>query len=135
MRRCPALLAVVVALGCLAGCGQSRPAPVAAPARLDQATVDMITRSGGYSERYHRVDLADVESIRRCMKAAGFTWTGVADAADPAADEGGGVSVDWVRQHGYGLSDDPPPPRRPARPWTGRPSMWRWSARPATPGS
>ena len=112
-----ALLVAVLALGALVGCGQPRhesdPAPVnSAPAHLGADTVDMITRSGDYPERYHRVDVADVESIRRCMRAAGFAWAGVAGTVNPEAKEGGGVSLDVVREHGYGLSDGPEKPEK-----------------------
>ena len=96
----------MLAVGALAGCGD-RPREVSpAPGRLDEATVDMITGSGDYADRHHRVDVAEVELTRRCMRAAGFTWAGAANPANPEAKEGGGVSIDYLRRHGYGLSEE-----------------------------
>src|SRR5690349_4871433 len=102
-----ALLVAALAVGTLAGCGQRSPEQSPAPGRLDESTVDMITGSGDYAERRHRVDVAEVELTRQCMHAAGFTWSGSASAENPEAKEGGGVSIDQVRLHGYGLSDEP----------------------------
>jgi hypothetical protein len=98
------LVIAALAAGLLAGCS----APEApAPGRLDEPTVDMITGSGDFAERHHRVDVTEVEVTRRCMSAAGFAWNGSANAANPEAKEGGGVSLDYLKQHGYGLSDPP----------------------------
>ncbi len=100
-----ALLAAAVAAGVLAGCGE-RPGtePPGAPSA---ATVDLITQAGGYPERRHRIDVAEVELTRRCMSAAGFRWDGAAEAWNPEAAEGSTISLDHLREHGYGLSGGP----------------------------
>jgi hypothetical protein len=96
-----------VAVACLAaGCEQ--PEPNAAPDRLDTLTVDMITDAGDYPERQRQLELVEVEAIEQCMRAAGFDWTGTAGPPNPEAKYGGGVSMDHLRQHGYGLSDEKP---------------------------
>jgi hypothetical protein len=68
----------------------------------------MITNTGGYSMRRYRVDEVDVSLTRQCMRSAGFTWAGVADKPHPDANEGQPVSLDYIRGHGYGLSEKPP---------------------------
>jgi hypothetical protein len=101
-----ALLISMLAAGALAGCGH-HPAPAAAPAsaRLDEATVDMITNTGDYAERRYRVDEVDVSLTRQCMNSAGFTWAGVADQPKPDASGNRTVRLDYALKHGYGLSD------------------------------
>ncbi|GAB1642935.1 hypothetical protein [Krasilnikovia sp. MM14-A1259] len=103
-----ALLISVLAAGALAGCGH-HPAPAAAPApaRLDEATIDMITNTGDYAERRYRVDEVDVSLTRQCMSNAGFTWAGVADRPQPDASGNRAVRLAYAREHGYGLSDGP----------------------------
>ncbi|GGQ85254.1 hypothetical protein [Couchioplanes azureus] len=105
------LLISVLAAGALAGCGHHRAPPAApAPARLDEATVDMITNTGDYAERRHRVDRVDVSLTRQCMSAAGFAWAGVADRPQPDPSGNRAVRLDYARRHGYGLSDGPAAP-------------------------
>ena len=105
-----ALLISALAAAALAGCG-NHPAPAAAPApapaRLDEATVDMITNSGGYAERRFRVEEVDVSLTRQCMSSAGFAWAGVADQPKPDPSDNRTVRLDYARKHGYGLSDGP----------------------------
>jgi hypothetical protein len=93
----------LMVLWLLFGCGY--PQPKSAEPQLDQATVDMITNTGGYPDRQYHVALVDMALTERCMRAAGISWRGQVDEPNPDADAGGAVSVDWVRRHGYGLSD------------------------------
>ncbi len=103
-------LALMV-IGLLFGCGHPQPKsepaprPVSGPQQLDQATIDMITNSGSYPNRQYRVALVDMALTEECMRNAGISWSGAVDEPNPDADAGGAVSVDWVRHHGYGLSD------------------------------
>jgi len=101
------LVVAMLALSALAGCGHRAPENEQVLVRLDADTLDMITGAGDYSERFHRVDAADVEITRRCMRAAGFAWQGVAKPVNPQAREGSSRSLDEVRENGYGLSDAP----------------------------
>ncbi|BFU42502.1 hypothetical protein [Krasilnikovia sp. MM14-A1004] len=103
-----AILLSVLAAGALVGCAH-RPTPAAAPgpARLDEATVDMITNTGHYAERRYRVDEVDVALTRQCMSNSGFTWAGVADRPQPDASGNRAVRLGYARKHGYGLSDGP----------------------------
>ncbi|AGL19050.1 hypothetical protein [Actinoplanes sp. N902-109] len=97
-------LVACLVLGSLAACGRAT-----GPTTVDPATVDMITHSGPFLDRYHQVDVAFVAATRQCMRAAGHDWQGAPDAVNPEAKEGGGVSLDQIRTRGYGLSDDRPP--------------------------
>ena len=106
---CRALLISVLACGSIAGCGhQPQAATFPAPDRLDEATIDMITNTGDYSQRRYRVDEIDVSLTRQCMRNAGFAWAGVADKPNPDANDGRAASLDYIRRHGYGLSEKPP---------------------------
>ncbi|WP_018352840.1 hypothetical protein [Longispora albida] len=99
---------MVLMVGLLSGCGDPRPESAPVPDRLDQATVDMITNTGAYPARLYQVSLAANAQAERCMRDAGIPWRGGVTKPNPNADEGGGVSVEWVRQHGYGMSDGTP---------------------------
>ena len=102
-----ALAVVSVVASMLGGCGRPAHAQDPAPAVLDALTLEMITDSGSYPDRSHRVEEVEVELTRQCMRAAGFAWQGSASEANPDAKDGFGASVDYLRRHGYGLSDDP----------------------------
>ena len=99
--------AMLVVVGLLSGCTPVRPesAPTGPPQRLSEEAVDLVTESGTYPEQRWRLRLADEKLTARCMRAAGFTWTGSAqppprrDAAQRLAD---------ARRHGYGMSDPAP---------------------------
>lgn len=103
---------LVLMAGILSGCGSSQPGGARLPDHLSQSTVDMVTNSGDYPARLYRVELVDLALTEKCMRDAGIPWKGYVDRPNPDADEGGGVSADWVRQHGYGLSE-PKPSDRP----------------------
>ena len=102
---------LVLMAGILSGCGSSQPGGARVPDRLGQSTVDMVTNSGDYPARLYRVALVDVVLTEKCMRDAGIPWKGDVARPNPDADEGGGVSADWVRQHGYGLSEAKPSDR------------------------
>ncbi|MGW6704058.1 hypothetical protein ACWGDE_04060 [Streptomyces sp. NPDC054956] len=102
-----ATLLVLMAIA-LSGCGSSQPGGARVPDHLDQGTVDMITNSGDYPDRLYQVALVDLALTEKCMRDAGIPWKGGVDRPNPDADQGGGVSADWVRQHGYALSEAAP---------------------------
>ncbi|MCJ0875439.1 hypothetical protein [Streptomyces sp. AP-93] len=99
---------LVVMAGMLSGCGSSQPEGARVPDHLDQSTVDMVTNTGDYPARLYQVALVDLALTEKCMRDAGIPWKGSVDRPNPDADEGGGVSADWVRQHGYALSEAKP---------------------------
>ncbi|MFI7601840.1 hypothetical protein [Actinoplanes sp. NPDC049681] len=96
--------AMLVAVGLLSGCTSTRPesVPAAAPARLSEETVDLVTESGTYPEQRWRVRVADETLTARCMRAAGFTWTG---SARPPTRRSAAQELADARRHGYGMSD------------------------------
>jgi hypothetical protein len=97
-------------MGLLSGCGDARPG--SAPERLSDATLNMITRTGDYPEQLWRVTLADEALTQRCMRAAGYNWSGGAIAPVPESDT---RDLANARRHGYGLSDPPAPAETPAQ--------------------
>lgn len=103
--RSTVLVVAMLAMLPLAGCGHRAPQSVPAPVGLDADTLDLITRGGDFSARFHRVDAADVEATRRCMRAVGFVWTGRAEPVNPQARQGSARSLAEVRENGYGLSN------------------------------
>lgn len=96
--------AMLVAVGLLSGCTSTRPesVPGAAPARLSEETVDLVTESGTYPEQRWRVRVADETLTARCMRAAGFTWTG---SARPPTRHSAAQELADAHRHGYGMSD------------------------------
>ncbi|QDY79648.1 hypothetical protein [Streptomyces qinzhouensis] len=99
---------LVLMAGLLSGCGSSQPEGTRVPDHLDRSTVDMVTNTGDYPARQYQVALVDLALTRKCMRDAGIPWKGGVHRPHPDADEGGGVGADWVRQHGYGLSEAKP---------------------------
>jgi hypothetical protein len=100
--------AMLVAVGLLSGCTSARPesAPAGPPPRLSEETVDLITDSGTYPEQRWRLRVADETLTARCMRAAGFTWTG---SAQPPTRHGAAQELADARRHGYGMSDTAAP--------------------------
>jgi hypothetical protein len=105
---------VSLALGSLSGCAKRPPESAselrfpsagAYPDRPTERAIDMITNSGDYPDRRYGMDLWDMALTERCMREAGIQWSGVVDQPNPDAKYGRSVSLDFVRQHGYGLSD------------------------------
>lgn len=123
MRTATRILVVAsLLLGSLSGCADSHPESGSEPrpamagsyaSRPGEPAIDMITNSGDYPERRHAVDLADMALTERCMREAGIAWTGGVDEPNPEAREGGSLTLDYIRRHGYGLSDEESPEPTP----------------------
>jgi hypothetical protein len=100
------ITASLLAVGLLSGCAHTQPESTPT-GPLFEAAVDMVTRSGSFPDQLWRVTTAEEKLTERCMRAAGFTWTG--DTPPPTRHGAAEVLAD-ARQHGYGMSDDPPSP-------------------------
>lgn len=103
------MTALLLAVGLLSGCTHTQPESTltAPPAPLSDAALDMVTRSGGYPDQLWRVTLAEEKLTERCMRAAGFTWTG---STQPPARHSGAEALADAHRNGYGMSDPSPPP-------------------------
>jgi hypothetical protein len=103
LRRCDTARAVVtatlLATGLLSGCARNSPAPP--DTSLSEAAVDIATQSGAYPDQMERVSLAENKLIERCMRGAGFTWSGA--ARRPARPSDAEVLAN-ARRNGYGMS-------------------------------
>jgi hypothetical protein len=105
---------MLVAVGLLSGCTPARPesAPAVPPQRLSEEAVDLVTESGIYPEQRWRVRVADERLTARCMRAAGFTWTG---SAQPPSRRDPAQQLADARRHGYGMSDTAAPADPPGK--------------------
>jgi hypothetical protein len=102
-------MTLLLAVGLLSGCTHTQPesTPAARPAQLSEAALDMVTRSGSYPDQLWRVTIAEEKLTERCMRAAGFTWTG---GTRPPTRHTGAEALATARRNGYGMSDASPPP-------------------------
>ncbi|MFI6133722.1 hypothetical protein [Micromonospora sp. NPDC051141] len=112
-RRTRLLALSALLVGVLSGCaGQPETIPTAAAVteppevgpELTTAAIDLATNSGAYPDRNYVVELADERATRRCVRAAGLTWSGFVYRPPPGSDEDRALNLEARRRDGYGLA-------------------------------